>query len=165
MPNLYSVSSLCMCTILFQYKGMMMHLNQSISTQYITTLIITTIRWNKETTITQRFQLNNISVNAYMLWQFTNYNPHYIAVNFPFYNSGTRINARHTIYMRVPIFRPYPFVYFHFISLIRKTSFNKSKSLNIPWTLNTCHESSRFLPFLLVRFKSFPIYQLCNIYK
>ena len=32
VPNLYSVSSLCMCTILFQYKGMMMHLNQSIST-------------------------------------------------------------------------------------------------------------------------------------
>ena len=49
-----------------------------------------------------------------MLWKFSNYNPHYIVENFPFYNTGTRTNARHTIDTRPPFFPLTPLSIFIF---------------------------------------------------
>ena len=85
--------------------------------------------------------------------------------NFPFYNTGTRTNARHTIDTRPPLFPLTPLSIFIFNLYLGK---RPSTSLKVLTYLRCRACTTNLLRFFLSfsqGFGTFPIYQLCNIRK
>ena len=117
MPILYSISCQRMYRILFQNNGMMMHLTHQYQHNTQPPQLSQLYGCNKENTITSKFHVNNISANAHMLWQILKLQSTFHSSNFPFYNTSTRTNARHTIDTRPPSFALTPLSILIFLHL------------------------------------------------
>ena len=96
-------------------KGMMMHLNQSNIN-----IIHNHLNYHNYTGVIKKTQSHkNFKSIIYQLmficFDILKLQSTFYSSNFPFYNTDTRTNARQTINIRPPIFRPYLFVNFFFI--------------------------------------------------